>query len=90
MVYFPVKHSCLYNKELYKQTELYSYSYTVFPRLSAGALISNFKKPEVIPPFLPSYIHSDSFLRRGVGLYFKFHDSMGAFIQEGELNRGNY
>ena len=29
------------------------------------------------------YMHSDCFLRGGVGLYFKFHYPMGA------LNRGN-
>ena len=74
---------------------------TVNPRISArGAYfklqffpcqVQNFifgQTSGVILPSLTSYIRFDCFLRRGVGLYFKFQDSMGALIRRGALIRG--
>ena len=39
------------------------------------------KKPGVILAYLTSYIHFDCFLRRGVGLYSQFQDSLGVLIR---------
>ena len=47
------------------------------------------KNPGVILAYLTSYIHFDCFLRRGVGLYFKFQDSLVALIRGWALNQGN-
>lgn len=40
--------------------------------------------------FIQSFISFGLLLRRGMGLYFRYHDSMGVLIQGGVLNEGGH